>query len=183
MVEEETRDDIIDITNNEEPIKEEVKEEVKEEIKEAIKEEVKAKPKSKSRAKPKIEIVKESVEPIVEEPVFEEKPAPVKIYKLKQTVKCRDCKMDMIQHTLKYIHKRRGFCKADIKAAPEKQAPVPEQPVPVAVVQQKPKITEDAVNGYTKQNPEIVSTYLRNERVLKSQRKQMHVRSLLNNAF
>ena len=28
--------------------------------------------------------------------------------------------MDMTQHTLKYIHKRRGFCKADIKAEPEK---------------------------------------------------------------
>ena len=27
--------------------------------------------------------------------------------------------MDMTVHTLKYIHKRRGFCKADIKAAPE----------------------------------------------------------------
>ena len=89
--------------------------------------------------------------------------------------------MDMTQHTLKYIHERRGFCKADIKAAPEKQVPVPEQPEPV--VQQKPKITEDAVTDYIKQNPEIASTYLRNERVLKSQRKHMHVRSLLNNAF
>ena len=39
----------------------------------------------------------------------------------------------MTQHTLKYIHKRRGFCKADIKAAPE-----PEK-TPEPVVQQKPK--------------------------------------------
>ena len=45
--------------------------------------------------------------------------------------------MDVTQHTLKYIHKRRGFCKAGIKAAPEKQVPVPEQPVPVAVPEPK----------------------------------------------
>ena len=79
----------------------------------------------------------------------------------------------MTQHTLTHIHKRRGFCKA------EKEKPVPE-PVPET---QKPKITEDIVNQYIKENPEIVFSYLRNERLMKSQRKQMHVRSLLNNAF
>ena len=56
--------------------------------------------------------------------------------------------MDMTVHTLRYIHKRRGFCKADIKAVPEQPVPVPE---PVAVVQRKPKITEDDVNDYVKQ--------------------------------
>ena len=86
--------------------------------------------------------------------------------------------MDMTQHTPKYIHKRRGFCKADIKAAPE-----PEQPIPEPVAQQKPKITKDIVNDYIKQNPDTVSNYLRNERSMKAQRKQMHVRSLLNNVF
>ena len=82
----------------------------------------------------------------------------------------------MTVHTLKYIHKRRGFCKADVKpeAVPE---PVPEQP------KLKPKITEDIVNEYIKDNPDIVSTYLRNERAMKAQRKQMNARSLLNNAF
>ena len=88
----------------------------------------------------------------------------------------------MTVHTLKYIHKRRGFCKADIKAVPEQPVPVP-VPGPVAVVQQKPKITEDAVNDYIKQNPDIVSNYLRNERAMKAQRKQMNARTLLNNAF
>ena len=83
----------------------------------------------------------------------------------------------MTVHTLKYIHKRRGFCKADVK--PE-VVPVPE---PVAVVQQKPKITEDAANDFIKQNPDIVSNYLRNERAMKAQRKQMNARSLLINAF
>ena len=70
------------------------------------------------------------------------------------------------------MHKRRGFCKADVKA-PE----VPEPPEP------KPKITQDIVNDYIKENPDIVSNYLRNERAMKAQRKQMHARSLLNNAF
>ena len=89
----------------------------------------------------------------------------------------------MTQHTLKYIHKRRGFCKADVKeeAVPEKTP----EPVPVPKpVQQKPKpITEDIVNDYIKQHPDIVSNYLRNERSMKAQRKQMNARSLLNNAF
>ena len=193
MSEEETRDDIIEIINNgepvnEEPVKEEpVKEEpIKEEVKETILEEIKpkAKPKSRaSRAKPKINIVKESVEPVeplvVEEkpaPVVEEKPAPVKVDNLKQIVKCPDCHMDMIQHTLKYIHKRRGFCKAVVKA------PEPEQ-TPEAVVQPKPKIRQDIVNDYIKENPDIVSNYLRNERAMKVQRKQMNACSLLNSAF
>ena len=85
--------------------------------------------------------------------------------------------MDMTVHTLKYIHKRRGFCKADVKpeVAPEK--------TPEPIVQQKPKITEDVVNDYIKENPDVVSNYLRNERAMKAQRKQMNARTLLNNAF
>ena len=85
----------------------------------------------------------------------------------------------MTFHTLKYIHKRRGFCKAvKTEAVPEKTPePVPDQP------KLKPKITEDIVNEYIKDNPDIVSTYLRNERAMKAQRKQMNARSLLNNAF
>ena len=178
--EEKTREQIIDIVNNEEPVNEDVKEEiVKEEI---VKEEVKEKPKRASRAKPKVKIVKQSVvaEPVVEvveekpvEPVIE-KPEP-KVDKLKSIVQCPDCLLSMTQHTLKYIHKRRNFCKAvKPEAVPE---PVPEQP------KLKPKITEDIVNEYIKDNPDIVSTYLRNERAMKAQRKQMNARSLLNNAF
>ena len=86
--------------------------------------------------------------------------------------KCPDCNMDMTVHTLKYIHTRSGICKA-IKAEPEK--PEPEQP--------KPKITEYIVNGYIKQNPDTVSNYIRNERAMEAQRKQMNAMSLLNNAF
>ena len=131
--------------------------------------------------------MKESVEP-VEPVVVEEKPEPVvevveekpkKIDKLKTIVQCPDCGLSMTQHTLLYIHKRRGFCKAVTKEEPEKKVPVPEQPI----VQQKPKITEDVVNDYIKENPDVVSNYLRNERAMKAQRKQMNARSLLNNAF
>ena len=136
MSEEETRDDMIEILNNEEPVKEAIIEEVKEEMQE---EEIKpkAKPISKSRAKPNIKIVKEPivepVEPLVEEPtVVEEKPAPVKVDRLKQIVKCPGCKMDMTQHTLKYIHKRRGFCKAVKTPEPEK--------TPEPVVQQNQRL-------------------------------------------
>ena len=171
MSEEETRDEIIDIINNEEPVKEEVKEE--------IKEEAKPKAKSKPRAKPKVKIVKE---PVVE--VVEEKPEPVvvikpkKIDKLKTIVQCPDCGLSMTQHTLLYIHKRRGFCKAVAKAEEPEQTPEP------IVQQPKPKpITEDTVNDYIKQNPDIVTNYLRNERILKAQKKQSHARILLNNAF
>ena len=167
MSEEESRADIIDIINNEEPVKEEVK----------------PKAKAKSRAKPKIKITKEPVEPV--EPVIEEAPQaivevvekPKKVDKLKEIVKCPDCHMAMTVHTLKYIHKRRGFCKADIKADVTDKTPEP-------IVQQKPKpITDDTVNDYIKQNLDIVTNYLRNERAMKAQRKQMNARSLLNNAF
>ena len=172
MAEEESRDDIIDIVNNEEPVKEAVIEPI---IEEEEEEEVKPKPKPRARVKAKIKIVKEPVViPIVE--VVEEKPK--KIDKLKEIVKCPDCNMDMTVHTLKYIHKRRGFCKADVKpeAVPEK--------TPEPILKQKPKpITEDTVNDYIKENPDIVTNYLRNERAMKAQRKQMNARSLLNNAF
>ena len=169
-MEEETRDEVIDIINNEEPVKEAVIEPIIEE-----EEEVKPKPKPKTRARAKIKIVKEPVvEPVVE--VVEEKPK--KIDKLKEVIQCPDCMMRMTQHTLKYIHKRRGFCKADIKTEePEKTPePVPEQP-------KKKIITEDTVNDDIKQNPDIVTNYLRNEKAMKAQRKQMNARSLLNNAF
>ena len=188
--EEKTREQIEEIVNNvDEPVKEEpVKEEIKEEVK---KEEAKPKAKPRaSRAKPKqIKIVKESVEPV--EPVVEEKPKePVvevveekpepEVDKLKTIVKCPDCNMDMTVHTLKYIHKRRGFCKAVTKEEPEKKVP---EKTPEPIVQQKPKITEDVVNDYIKQNPDLMVNYLRNERAMKAQRKQMNARSLLNNAF
>ena len=96
MSEEESREQIEDIANNEEPVKEAVIEPIIEE------EEVKPKPKPKarSRAIPNIKITKEPVEPVIEEPVepiVEEQPKTID--KLKQTVKCPDCNMDMTVHT------------------------------------------------------------------------------------
>jgi hypothetical protein len=168
-MEEETRDEIIDIINHEEEI---VKEEIVKE--EEIKPKAKPRP---SRAKPKVKISKEPVELIVvEEAIVEVVEPPKKVDKLKEIVECPDCKMKMTVHTLKYIHKRRGFCKAEV--VPEKT------PEPIVQQQQQPKpITDDTVNDYIKQNPDIVTNYLRNERILKAQKKQSHARSLLNNAF
>jgi 2,3-bisphosphoglycerate-independent phosphoglycerate mutase len=120
------------------------------------------------------------VQKIEEEPVVVEEP-PKKIDKLKEIVACPDCNMSMTVHTLKYIHKRRGFCKA-VKAEPERTAPEPERTAPEPETQ-KTKITQDIVNDYIKDNPDIISNYLRNERAMKAQRKQMNARSLLNNAF
>ena len=81
----------------------------------------------------------------------------------------------MTQHTLKYIHKRTGFCKAVKTPEPEK--------TPEPVVQQKPKITQYIVNDYIEEDPNIVSNYLRNERAMKAQREQMNARSLLKEHF
>ena len=59
---------------------------------------------------------------------------------------------------------------------------------PPGLLKQKPpkpptNLTDDIVNQYVQEHPDTVSTYLRNERSMKAQRKQIHVRSLLNNAF
>ena len=71
----------------------------------------------KSKATPKIKITKEPVEEaIVEEPITEEQPAPVKVDKLKQIAQCLDCNMDMTQHTLKYIHKMRYLSSSKSRA-------------------------------------------------------------------
>ena len=86
----------------------------------------------------------------------------------------------MTIHTFKYIHKGKGFCKAEKKPEVE-AAPQPEPPRREADARQK--ITQDIVNDYIKENPDIISNYLRNGRALKAQRKQMNARSLLNNAF
>ena len=66
--EEQTRDGIEEIDNNEPPVQEPVQEAISETILEEFKP-VKAKPKAK--AKPKIKITKESIEPIKEETVKE----------------------------------------------------------------------------------------------------------------
>ena len=135
MVEEETREQIEEIINNPEitPVEDEIKQE---EVKQEEEEKPKPKSEAKAKAKAKVKITKEPVQPIEEEPVVQAEPEqPKQIDKPKHIVKCPGCNLEMTQHTLKYIHKRRGFCKAE--KAPEK-TPEPEP--------QKPKITEDTVN-------------------------------------
>ena len=62
MAEEESREEVEELINNEEPIKEAAVETI---IEEKVK--LKAKPKTKSRAKPKITITKEPVEEAVQQ--------------------------------------------------------------------------------------------------------------------
>ena len=75
-------------------------------------------------------------------------------------MKCPDCNAMMTQHTLKYLHHKRGYCKAK---APSRTQEVIETPPPP-----KPVITHDIVNDYINENPEIVFIYLRNERAMKA---------------
>ena len=81
-------------------------------IETVIEEEVKPL-KATAEVKPKHQITKEPVEPI--EPIKEEKPEPIAEENPKMTLKemvtCPGCNLSMTQHSLKYIHKKRGYCK------------------------------------------------------------------------
>ena len=50
-----------------------------------------------------------------------------KIDRLKEIVKRPDCDLEMTQRTLKFIHKRRGFCKADKQVNVVETKPVVEK--------------------------------------------------------
>ena len=114
---EEGREEIEEIINNEEPITETVIETTIEEEEEEVKAKRKSKPKAKTKAKPQMKLTKEPVEEAVqtieEETIVEEQPAPVKVDRINKIVQCPGCGLSMTQHTLLYIHKRRGFCKAE----------------------------------------------------------------------
>ena len=117
--EEQTRDEIEEIVNDEPAVQEPVQEAV---IETMLEEEeakpVKAKPKAK---KPKTKITKEPVEPIKDNiikepgPITEVEEKPKKIYKNKQMVNCQDCNLKMTQHTLKYIRKKEDIVKEHFK--------------------------------------------------------------------
>ena len=68
----------------------------------------------------------------------------------------------MSQHTLKYIHKKRGYCKAVVEEAtalPLVQ-PTPKITAQPPGLQRQPtsnNMTDDIVNQYIKENPDIVS--------------------------
>ena len=95
----------------------------------------------------------------------------MKVDKLKKIVQCPDCGLSMTQHTLLYIHKRRVLQSRKTLEKHQNHNHT------------KPKITGDVVNDSIKQNPDIVSHHLRNERALKAPGKQMNARPLSNNAF
>ena len=100
---------------------------------------------------------------------------------LKEMVKCLDCNLSMTQHTLNYIHKQRNCCKGvlqEAEAIEEQQ----EDKLIVKSPRQPPglqkqtsinptNLTNDFVNQYIQEHPDIVSSNLRNERSLKAQRK------------
>ena len=135
MAEEETRDKIGELINHK-PIKQE-------ELKQEQEVKPKPKPKARAKAKPKVKIIKE---PVVEEPVEEPIVEPhKKVDKLKEIVKSPDCNMDMTQHTLTYIHKRRGFCKAE-KTVTETPVSVCQRSATKAPEPNKTSISEDIVN-------------------------------------
>ena len=129
--------------------------------------------KSKAKTKAKIQLTKEPVEVIIEElePVVEDRPK--KVDKDKQMVQCPDCNLLMTQHTLKYIHKQRGHCKRVQESKAEEEVKINPPREQTSVLAQPTKstnnIAEEIVNNHIKENPEIVTNCLRNERVMKSQ--------------
>ena len=85
---------------------------------------------------------------------------------------------------IKIYSQKRGYCKAVVEEAVVE--PEPKITAPPPGLQKPPtsnNMTDDVVTQYIKENPDIVSNYLRNERLMKTQKRQMNARSLLNNAF
>ena len=106
---------------------------------------------------------------------------------LKELVNCPDCNLSMTVHTLKYIHKKEDtYCKGAIQEEEAEEVrkceTIREKPVPAKPTKTIPTITGDIVNAYIKETIGTVTNYLRNERVMKTQRKQMNAKSLLNSA-
>ena len=102
-------------------------------------------------------------------------------------VKCPDCHLSLTQHALTYIRKK-GYCKGAIQESKtEEEVTVNPAGQPPGLQKQTSiepaNLTNDIVTQYIQEHPGTVSTYLRNERPMKAQRKHMHARSLLNNTF
>ena len=184
---EQARDEIEENVNDEPPVQEPVQEAV---IETTVEEEAKAKtkPKAKAKAKPKIKITKQPVEPVEPEPVIEvEVEEQPNTYNNKQMANCPDCNLTMTQHTLKHIHKQDDIVKEHFKKKSKKKLNKKWQKSHLDYRSRPTKtithITDDIVNTYIQENPDIVTHYLRNERVMKAQRKHMNAISLLSNAF
>ena len=107
---------------------------------------------------------------------------------------CPDCNLSMTQHTIGIYSKKELLqrssprkvdeevrkCGVQVNINPERSREQP--PGLVKPIKTLTRITDEIVKEY-KDNPGIVTNYFRNGRIMKTRRKQMHVRSLLNNAF
>ena len=85
---------------------------------------------------------------------------------------------------------KKGYCEGTIQGPKtEEEVKVkinpPREQAPGLVKPTKPitNITDEIVNTYIKENLGTLTNYVRNERVMKTQRKQMNARPLLNNVF
>jgi hypothetical protein len=155
------------------------REEIEKVIEECAKEEpvvpVKVK---KPRAKAKPTITKEEIVLAVLEAT---KPPtkPDKPDKNKELVPCPDCGLTITYHNLRYTHKR--YCKGAVGVV----APplVVALPPPPPALERTTTVSDDIVNTYIKNNPEIVTSYLRNERANKTNRRQVNAKALLIGAL
>ena len=105
-------------------------------------------------------------------------------------VECPDCGLKITRHNLKYTHKR--YCKAlkeqesvtpNPSPASSSIDPPKAPPAPPVLQRTKTVTNDDDVNEYIKNNPEVITNYLRNERANKANKRQFNARALLNNAF
>ena len=129
----------------------------------------------KPRAKAKPSITKEEIVLAVLE-ATKPPPKPDKPDKNKELVTCPDCGLTITYHNLRYTHKR--YCKG-IKEAPPQLA----LPPPPPALERTTTVTEEVVNTYIKNNPEVVTNYLRNERANKANKRQVNAKALLVGAM
>ena len=133
----------------------------------------------KPRAKAKPTITKEEIVLAVLE-ATKPPPKPDKPDKNKELVLCPDCGLTITYHNLRYTHKR--YCKGNKEAA---LAPTP--PVPTAPGLERSSsstaMSDELVNLYIKNNPELVTSFLRNERANKANKRQVNAKALLVGAL
>ena len=93
-------------------------------------------------------------------------------------------------YTKIYSFIKKGYCKGAFReeVKTEGKTEVKKEKEPPGLTKQKPSkpitdITDEIANEYIKENTDTLTNHLRNERLMKTQRKQMNVINLLNNAF
>ena len=81
-------------------------------------------------------------------------------------VNCPDCNLKMAQHTLKYIHKQRGYCKGAFQEEVKEEVEQEVTKEPPGLPKQKPTktittITDYIVNTSIQENPDIVTNHFK----------------------